>query len=326
MTTAGIYGVGAIGGYLAVRLALSGVTVTGIARGAQLRALRERGLTLIENGTSVTATLRAVENPADAGPQDVVFLTVKAHTLPTVAERIKPLLGVGTAVVTATNGFPWWYFHRFTGGGIAPTLQSVDPRGSLWRLIGPEHAIGCVVYPAVKILEPGVIQHIHGNRFAIGEPDGSVSARVTGVAEVLCAAGLDAPVRQDIRTELWTKLVANAAYNPVSILTGATLGQMMDDLATARLLEMVMTEAAAVAHAVGSRIPLAPRQLMELTRPLGAHKTSMLLDLEAGRTVELEPIAGAIVELARLRGIRTPVLDIILALARQRARLTGPPV
>jgi 2-dehydropantoate 2-reductase len=221
--------------------------------------------------------------------------------------------------VTACNGFPWWYFHRAAGSVLSPTLHSVDPRGALWRLVGPEHAIGCVVYPAVRVLETAVVEHVFGNRFAVGEPDGASSSRVTRLADVLRSAGFDAPIRQDIRLEIWTKLVANAAYNPVSVLTGATLGQMMDDLGTARVLETVMNEAGAVANSVGIRVPIPPRQLMELTRPLASHKTSTLVDFEAGRSLELEPITGAVSELGRLRGVRTPALDAVLGMARLRA-------
>jgi 2-dehydropantoate 2-reductase len=323
MSTACIFGVGGIGGYLAAKLAQSGLNVTGISRGAQLQALQSKGLTLIEQGRPMTVRIRAVERTQDAGEQEVVFLTVKSNALPAIAADMRPLLKAGTAVITAGNGFPWWYFHRAGAAGVAPTLPSVDPRGALWRLIGPEHAIGCVVYPAARIVEPGVIEHVYGNRFSIGEPDGSLSERIQQVAAMLKKAGLDAPVRQDIRTELWTKLVANVAYNPVSVLTGATLGQMINDVATSNLLEVLMTEAIAVAAGFGVKVPLQPRQLMELTRPLAAHKTSMLQDLEARRAIEIDPVVAAVAELARLKGMKTPVLDTVLTLTRQRARLAG---
>ncbi|QOJ31863.1 MAG: 2-dehydropantoate 2-reductase [Gammaproteobacteria bacterium] len=323
MNTACVFGLGAIGSYLAARLALSGVRVTAITRGATLEAVRARGLVLVERGRRETVQLRAVASPQEAGQQEVVFLTVKANDLPVVASQFRPLLGPATAVVTVGNGFPWWYFFRATPGGINPTLTSVDPRGSLWRLVGPEHAIGCVVYPAVRVAEPGVVEHIYGNRFSLGEPDGSLSTRVRAIAAMLSAAALEAPVRQDIRTEIWTKLTLNAAYNPVSLLTGATLGQMLDDLATAGTLEALMQEAIGVAATLGVRVPMQPRQLMELTRPLSAHKTSSLQDLEAGRRIELDPVAGAVAEIGRLRNVRTPALDAMLALARLRARLSG---
>ena len=322
-STVCIYGVGAIGGYLAAKLAQSGVAVTGVSRGAQLKALQSAGLTLIEQGKRTTVRIRAVDRAQEAGEQDVVFLTLKSHVLPSIATEMRPLLKAGTAVVTVGNGFPWWYFHRAGPAGVAPTLPSVDPRGALWRLIGPEHALGCVVYPAARLAEPGVVEHVYGNRFSLGEPDGSVSERVQRIAEMMKKAGLDAPIRQDIRTELWTKLVANVGYNPVSVLTGTTLGQMINDPAMSSLLESIMSEAMAVAAAFGVKVPLQPRQLMELTRPLAAHKTSMLQDLEAGRSVEIDPIMGAVAELARLKGMKTPVLDTVLALTRQRAKQAG---
>lgn len=323
MNTACVFGLGAIGSWLAARLALSGVRVTAIARGATLEALRARGLVLVEGGKREVVQLRAVAGAQEAGPQELLFLTVKANDLPAIAPQLRPLLGPGTAVVTVGNGFPWWYFFRATSGGINPTLATVDPRGSLWRLVGPEHAIGCVVYPAVRVLEPGVVEHVYGNRLSLGEPDGSLSARVRAIAAMLSAARIEAPVRQDIRTEVWTKLALNAAYNPVSLLTGATLGQMLDDPAAAAVLQALMQEAIGVAGSLGVRVPMQPRQLMELTRPLAAHKTSTLQDLEAGRRLEIDPVAGAVAEIGRLRNVRTPALDGLLALARLRARLSG---
>jgi 2-dehydropantoate 2-reductase len=323
MSSACIFGVGAIGGFLAARLARAGVWVTGICRGEQLEAIRTRGLTLAEQGRRETVQIRAVGSAQEAGQQEVLFIALKANDLPGIAPSLRPLLGPATVVMTVGNGFPWWYFFRATPGGVNPTLASVDPRGALWRLIGPEHALGCVVYPAARVTAPGVVEHVYGNRFAIGEPDGSVSQRVRQVSAMLQAAGLEAPVRQDIRTELWTKMAMNAAYNPVSVLTGATLGQMIDDLGCAATLHAVMAETCAVAASLGVRVPLQPRQLMELTRPLALHKTSMLQDLEAARRLEVDPIAGAIAELARLRNVKTPTLDAVLALTRLRGRLAG---
>jgi 2-dehydropantoate 2-reductase len=323
MTTACIYGVGAVGGFLAARLAMSGVKVTGIGRGGQLEAIRARGLTLVEQGRRETVQIRAVATPQEAGPQEVVFLALKSTDLPGIASQVRPLLAAGTTVVTVGNGFPWWYFFRAGPGGVNPTIASVDPRGALWRLIGPEHAIGCVVYPAARVVEPGVVEHVYGNRFSLGEPDGSLSERLKKISAMLRAAGLDAPMREDIRTEMWTKLTVNVAYNPVSILAEATLGQMIDDIGTAGTLYALMSEAIAVAMSLSVKVPLQPRQLMELTRPLARHKTSTLQDLEAGRRVEIDPIAGAVAELARLRNVKTPTLDAVLALARLRARLAG---
>lgn len=321
--TACVFGLGAIGGYLAARLARAGQQVCGIARGATLAAVRERGLVLVEQGRCETVPLRVVASAAEAGPQDVVFLAIKADGLPAIAAELRPLLGPDTAVVTIGNGFPWWYFFRAGAGGANPTLSSVDSRGLLWRLLGPEHALGCVAYPAARVVEPGVVEHVYGTRFSLGEPDGSLSARVQRVAAMLVAAGLEAPVRQNIRSEVWTKLALNAACNPVSLLTGGTLGEMIGDAQVAAVLEALMHETLGVAASLGVRVPLQPRQLLDLTRPLGIHKTSSLQDLEAGRPVELEPVAGAVIELGKLRKVPTPTLAAVLALARLRVQLAA---
>jgi len=321
-----VYGVGAIGGLLASRLAMAGHPVTGIARGAQLDAVRHNGLTLKSDGVSHQVAIECVERPADAGPQDIVFLTLKSHALPAIAADIGSLLGPDTIVVTAMNGLPWWYFFG-TGQTDAEPLESVDPGGALWRSIGPERAIGAVVFPAARVVEPGVIEHVFGSRFALGEPDGQLqkpeSERISALSALLEAAGFSAPVLDDIRTELWTKLVANAAYNPVSILTGGTLGDLLNDPGTCAVLERLMKECTAVANALGIEPTMPPEELLERTRALGAHKTSMLQDLEAGRSVELEPIVGSVHELAERAGVDTPALDFVVALARQRARLAG---
>jgi 2-dehydropantoate 2-reductase len=315
-----IYGVGAIGGFLAVRLAQSGQVVTGIARGEQLAAIRARGLTLIQAGERLTPALECVAQPADLGPQDFVFLTMKSHTAAAISEDIAPLLGRDTVVVTAYNGFPWWYFHAANIRGDAPVLDSVDPGGRLWQGIGPERALGSVVYPAARVAEPAVIEHVFGNRFSIGEPDGSISARVQQLAQIMTRAGFDTAAIPNIRTEIWVKLVANAAFNPVSLLTGQTLAEMLDDAETYARLENIMSEAAAVAAALEIKLPVRPTELLELVRPFGAHKTSMLQDFEAGREIELDPIVGSITELARIYDVATPALDDVLIAARERVQ------
>ncbi len=315
-----IYGVGAIGGYLAARLALSGEVVTGIARGEQLAAIRERGLMLIQDGERLTPSLECVEQPADLGPQDFVFLTMKSHTAPAIAESIAPLLGPDTVVVTACNGFPWWYFHAANIPGEAPVLDSVDPDGRLSHGIGPGRAIGSVVYPAARVAEPAVIEHVFGNRFSIGEPDGSISVRLQELAQIMTRAGFDVAAIPNIRVEIWVKLVANAAFNPVSLLTGQTLAEMLDNVETYARLKKIMAEAAAVAAALGIQLPMQADELLKLSRPFGAHKTSMLQDFEAGREVELDTIVGSISELARFYGMSTPALDTVLQSARQRVK------
>ena len=318
-----IFGVGAIGGFLAVRLALAGQHVTGIARGRQLDAIREKGLSLIEAGQRRTVQIECVEDPAEAGPQDVVFMTMKSHSAPAVAESILPMLNSNSVVVTTGNGFPWWYFYGSNRRNHPEFIGHVDPGARLWRNIGPERAIGSVVYPAARVSEPGVIEHVFGDRFTLGEPDGSISDRVRMLAAMLTEAGLEASAVEDIRSEIWTKLVANCAYNPVSVITNTTLGGMLDDPEVYRMLERIMMEASELATAMGVRLPLTPKQLLELTRPFGAHKTSMLQDIEAGRPVELDTIIGAVRELALYYGVATPTIDSVSALATQRARLAG---
>ncbi|MAF82502.1 MAG: 2-dehydropantoate 2-reductase [Gammaproteobacteria bacterium] len=317
-----IYGVGAIGGLLAARIALSGQPVTGIARGAQLDAIRRNGLTLLADGKSHHAAIECVERPADAGPQDIVFITLKSHMLPAIAADIVALLGPDTVVVTATNGIPWWYFSGLDIDAPVP-LDSVDPGGALWRNIGPERAIGAVVFPAARVVEPGVIEHIFGDSLVVGEPDGHSSSRIRALSVILEEAGFVAPIHENIRAELWTKLIANAAYNPVSILTGGTIGDLLDDPGTSAVLKKLMDECTAVASALGVGATMGPGVVLERTRVFAAHKTSMLQDLEAGRSVELDPIVGAVHEMAGRIGVDTPALDFVVALAGQRARLAG---
>ena len=315
-----IYGVGAIGGFLAARLANSGVQVSGIARGAQLAAIRKRGLTLMQDGAQFTTSINCVARPADLEPQDFVFLTMKSHTAPAIAEHIAPLLGSDSVVVTTYNGFPWWYFYRANGPDDLLTLESVDPGGRLWNAVGPERAVGSVVYPAARVVEPGLIEHVFGDRFSIGEPDGSISKRALELAEIMKRAGFDVPTIPNIRVEIWIKLIANAAFNPVSLLTGQTLGEMLDDAATYARLESIMVEAASVATVLGIELPFGPAQLLELTRPFGAHKTSMLQDFESGREVELDTIVGSITELARIFDIATPTLNTVLESAQHHVQ------
>lgn len=317
-----VYGVGAIGGLIAARLALAGFSVTGIARGAQLDAIRRDGLILLADGATHRASIRCVETPTEAGTQDVVFLTMKSHQLPAIAAGIAPLLGPDTIVVTATNGLPWWYFHGLDLTDTTP-LDCVDPGGALWRSIGPERAVGAVVFPAAHIVRPGVVAHVFGTRVSLGEPNGASTERVQALSATLEAAGFTETNCADIRADLWTKLIANAAYNPVNILTGGTLGELLDDPGTHGAFERLMNECMAVALAHGVSPLMPPAEILARTRDYGAHKTSMLQDLEAGHTVELDPIVGAVHELAGRLGVDTPALALVLALARQRARLAG---
>jgi len=317
-----VYGCGAIGGLLAARLATSGVDVSIIARGAQLAAIKADGLRLISVGGSAPLQVpfaRASATPAELGRQDFVFLTMKAHALAAVADDIGPLLGPDTAVISAGNGIPWWYFYGLENDFGAPELRSVDAGRRLWQAIRPERALGCIVYPAAVIDQPGIVQHIFGDRFSVGEPDGSISPRLETLAGMLGNAGFDARMQVNIRTELWTKLTANAAFNPVSVITGRTLGGMIDDPATRVLLERIMYEVIAIAAAFGTAVALTPQALLSATRQLGEHKTSMLQDLQGGRPLELAPIAGAVLELADLAGVAAPNLALVFRLAASKS-------
>ena len=311
-----IYGAGAIGGYLGARLALAGEEVTLIARGEHLAAMQRRGVRLLIEGEERVARPRCIEDPAEAGAQDYVIVALKAHQQSAIAERIGPLLGPETSVVTAQNGVPWWYFHRLDGPWEGRRLESVDAGGRLWEAIGPERAIGCVVYPAAEIVEPGVIRHIDGERFSLGEPDGSRSARATRLARALVGAGLRAPVRARIRNELWVKLWGNVAFNPISALTGATLDVIARDPGARALARAVMLEAQAVAAALGEQFRISVDQRIEGAARVGAHRTSMLQDVERGRRTEVDAIVGAVSELGRVTGVETPHVDALYALVR----------
>ena len=319
-----VYGAGAIGGYLAVELALSGQEVCVIARGAHLDAIRERGLTLQIHGAERVAKVAADSDPAAFGPQDVVICTLKAHQAFESAPAFAPLLGPDTSVLTAMNGIPWWYFYKTRGRFEGRHLNSVDPDGRQWNSIGPQRAIGCVVEPACEVIAPGVIAHRQFNRFIIGEPDGSHSARVQELSEVLTAASFDAPVRDNIRWNIWLKLWGNVCFNPVSALTGATLGTMIGDPELKALCKTMMQETQAVNEALDVHIPT---EMMD-RRLAGAaeatdHKMSMLQDLERGRSLEIDALVGVVQELGRLTAVRTPVVDAVLALIKARARGAG---
>ncbi len=318
-----IYGAGAIGGMLAAHLAEGGAEVTLIARGPHLKAMQEKGLTYISAEREVTLPVRAVATPAEAGPQDYVVLTLKAPAVTEIAEAMAPLLQESTTVVTAQNGIPWWYFYRHGGPLDGRTLESVDPGGRLWRLIPPERCLGCVVYPSAEIEAPGRVRHGYGNRFMLGEPDGSRSARAQALSQLLNASGLKAPVRPKIRDDIWVKLWGNLSFNPVSALTGGTLAEIAEDPGTHRLVAGMMGEAQRVGEALGVKFGVDVETRIGWAADLGQHKTSMLQDLERGRPMETEALVGVVAELGDLAGQETPLIDAVLALLRQRARLAA---
>lgn len=318
-----IYGAGAIGGLLGAQLALAGEDVTLIARGPHLRAIEAKGLLLRRDGQDRTARVAATERPAEAGPQDYVFLTIKAPSLSAAAEAMQPLLGPETAIVTAMNGIPWWYFHGLPGPHAGHRLKAIDPDGRLWRLLPPERCIGCVVYPAASVVEPGVVQHEYGNRFMLGEPDGGKSPRATRLAEAMTRAGFKAPVRPRIRDDIWVKLWGNLSFNPVSALTHASLVRIATDPGTRAVARRMMVEAEAVGIALGVKFGVDVDTRIGWAADVGEHKTSMLQDLERGRPMEIDALLAAVVEMGDLVGIETPMLDAVLALVIQRAREAG---
>ena len=277
-----IYGTGAIGGLLAARLAESDAELTCIARGATLAALQARGITVLSEEHDKTVSVRAVETPAEAGVQDYVILALKAPAVAAVADKLEPMLGPDTAVVTAQNGVPWWYFYKHGGALEGRQLSTVDPEGKQWRHIRPERVIGSVVYDAATIVEPGVIRHEYGNRFTLGEPDGSRSERAEALSKLLIAGGVRAPVRPNIRDEIWVKLWGNVSFNPVSALTGMSLTQMIDDADVHAVIRVMMVEAQSVAEALGIRFSIDVDKRIAGAREAGEHKTSMLQDLEGG--------------------------------------------
>ena len=318
-----IYGAGAIGGCLGAELALDGADVTLIARGPHLAAMQEEGLVLIRDGASRTAKVRAVEDPAAAGPQDFVVVTLKAHSVPPVASRFAALFHDRTAVVWGVNGIPWWYFHGMDGDREGRRIDCLDPGGVLWNGIGPDRVIGCVVYPAAEVVEPGVVRHVEGDRFSLGEPSGERTERVQDLSSALISAGFKAPIRPQIRNEIWVKLWGNLSFNPVSALTCATLETIGSDRGTREVVRRMMLEGQAVGEALGVRFPIDVDRRIEGAVQVGAHRTSMLQDLERGRPMEIDALVGAVQELGRMAKVETPCIDAVLALVKQRAREAG---
>jgi 2-dehydropantoate 2-reductase len=316
-----IYGAGAIGAYLGVALVDGGCDVSMVARGPHLQAMRQNGLTLESDGTTRTVPIRCTDDPADLGPQDYVILTLKAHSVPSAIDAIATLLGPETAIVTAQNGILWWYFYALPGPWENHHLETADPGGRIWRSFGPERAIGCVVYPSCEIVAPGVVRHNEGNRFMLGEPDGQKSDRVRALAEAMTAGGLKAPVRPRIRDDIWFKLLGNATFNPVSVLTAATLEQMGRDAGTRSVIKTLMREAEQVAEKLGVKFPMDLDRRIDGATAVGAHKTSMLQDFELGRPLELDALVASVAEIGRLVAVPTPTLDVVLALVRLRAEL-----
>jgi 2-dehydropantoate 2-reductase len=318
-----IFGAGAIGGFLGVRLAKAGADVTFVARGPHLAAMQANGVTLRSGDDSITVRPRCVASAEEAGLHDYVVVTLKAHGLPAAAPSIAAMMGPDGALVTGINGIPYWYFYGLDSPYRDRPVESVDPGGRLWSVLPPARAIGCVVYPAAEVRAPGVIEHSYGDRFTLGEPDGSRSARVEAFSRALIAAGLKAPVRPRIRDELWVKLWGNLAFNPVSALTAATLDRITGDEGLRTLCRGMMLEAQAVAEALGVRFGIDVDKRIAGAAEVGAHKTSMLQDLERSRPMEIDALLGAVVELGTVVGEAMPLCRSVLALVRERGRQAG---
>jgi 2-dehydropantoate 2-reductase len=318
-----VFGAGAIGGYIGAKLALSGEEVTLIARGPHLEAMKARGLTLIEEGKTHVVHPRVTADSREAGPQDYVFLSVKAHGLGAIADAVQPLLGEKTALVPAINGVPWWYFYKLPGPYEGMRVEAVDPGGALWEKLPPSRVIGCIVYPATDLVEPGVVQHQYSNRFDLGEPDGSKSERAQTLSKMMIKAGLRAPVRGSIRDNLWVKLWGNLSFNMLCALTMSSLDQIIANAGTKALARTMMLEGQAVAEKLGVKFPIDVDARIKGAAEVGVHKPSTLIDLERGRPMEIDPLLGAVVELGRLTKTPMPACECVLPLVRLRAQAAG---
>ena len=325
MTRICIFGAGAIGGYLAAALDNAGAAVSLVARGPHLEAILKNGLTFEKDGVTSTHHLPASSDPADLGPQDVVFLAVKAHGIPAIVDGLKPMLHNDTIIVPAVNGLPWWYFHG-AGTGTAldeQPLLAVDPDRRIWDEIGPQRAIGCVVYPACEIAAPGHVRHLDGDRFSLGEPSGERTDRIRDLAALMVAGGLKAPVRPRIRDEIWIKLWGNCSFNPVSALTGATLDEIGNDPGSRQLVTDIMTEVQAIGEAAGARFGVSIDKRIAGATAIVGHKPSTRQDIEAGRPLEIDPILTAVIELADRLEIEAPALSRVTALLKLQAATLG---
>jgi 2-dehydropantoate 2-reductase len=318
-----IYGAGAIGGYMGVLLSRAGAEVSLVARGAHLEAMQRNGVKLLIDDKEYVAHLRCTDDPAELGRQDLVVIALKAHSVSRAVPAMRPLIGNDTALLTAVNGIPYWYFYAHGGKWQDSIVESVDPDGLQWRMLGPDRAIGCVVYPATEVVAPGVIKHVYGNKLPIGEPDGTVSPRIQRIAEILAMAGFDAPIRERIRDEIWLKLWGNLSFNPISALTCATLDAICANPGTREVARSMMLEAKAIGERLGVHFRVDVERRIDGAGRVGAHKTSMLQDLERNRAMEIDALVTSVQELGRRVTIPTPTIDTVLALVRQRANVAG---
>lgn len=315
------FGGGAIGGLIAAKLSrVAGVEVALVARGAQLAAIREQGLRLESPTGNVVAKIRATDNPAELGPQDYVFITLKSHQVLSALPQLAPLIGPNTAVLPPTTGIPYWYFHGLEGQKVR-TIERLDPGGAQWRALPPERVIGTAYWFACEVVAPGIVHHDGSSvRMPIGEPDGTVSARVKRLSDALLAAGLDSPVVPDIRAWIWIKMISSLSWNPVGVLTGATLGEINAEPQLVDIVRRMMTEADAVAAQLGSKAPLSIEQRMDVARNAHNHKMSMLQDVERKRPLEIDVLLDSIQAMRDIAAIATPTIDDIYALLKLYVR------
>ena len=319
-----IFGAGAIGGFVGAKLAEAGAEVSMVARGPHLSEMKNNGLTLLEEGLNPRRIkIKVAQYPSELGAQDFVFVTLKAHSVPYVAQSMAPLFREDTTIVSGVNGVPWWYFYKVGGEFEGTRLSSVDPDNKQWNFFGPERVLGCVVYPAAEVTEPGVIRHIEGDKFSLGEPSGEKSQRALQFSEALRSAGLKAPVRKKIRDEIWVKLWGNLSFNPISALTHATLDILCEDRDTRQVLRAMMLEAKAIGEKLGVNFPIDVEQRINGGAAVGSHKTSMLQDLELARPLEIDAILGSVQELGQITKTTTPTIDTVLAIIKLRARTAG---
>ena len=313
-----IMGAGATGGYLGAKLINAGLDVSLVARGAHLEAMQKTGLTIIENEKEIICTPKCSDSMEELGKMDFIFITLKAYSIPGVVKEIAKMFDENTSVITAYNGIPWWYFFKTGGQFNDYHIKCVDPDNTQWNLITPERIIGCVVYPATEIIRPGVIKHVEGNRFSLGEPSGIQSERISQISKALVSAGLKAPIRNNIRQEIWTKLIGNLAFNPLSVITGETLDVLISKKENKEIAYAAMQEASLIMDKLEIPLNISIDQRIEGAAKVGAHKTSMLQDYEKGKELELDAIVVAVKEIGDLLSIKTPTIDKILYEVKER--------
>ena len=319
-----IFGGGSIGGLLAVNLEKIGINVSVIARGQHLEVMKKNGLTLINSlGEETSFIVNCTDDPNSLGIQDYLFITIKSPALLPSLENLKPLVGKNTTIITCMNGIPHWYFHKLDNKYANYKIKCLDADLLIDSILPPDNIVGSVVYPACEIVKPGTIKHIAGNRFSLGEPDGSESDRLKFISEILKKAGFRAPIQKNIRDEIWLKLIGNLSFNPISALTGATLEQICNDQGTEEIVKEMMIEAKTIAEKLGAKINMSIEKRIDGARKVGAHKTSMLQDIEAGKPIEIDSIIVAVRELGELTNSPTPNINTILNLTIQKAKLIG---